>query len=163
MCVCVCPLKITGIRLACVPSFSFSRGTQHFTGTVSNEATSPEALLMRFCFSGSRPLHLGPLSSFPLHTLLFPLFFHVLLSSCFVISSFPLFARASVLALVCTCSSTTQFLGRPGLDNEVRLIGCPCAFGFSFIATTHTFAPSRPPSHVFILFVFPARAFAHSS
>ena len=39
VCVCV-PLKITGIRLACEPSFSFSTGTQHFTGTVSNEATN---------------------------------------------------------------------------------------------------------------------------
>ena len=104
-----------------------------------------------------------PFSSFPLHTLLLPPFFHVLLSSCFVISSFPLFSHTSVLALACTCASTTQFLGRPGLDNEVRLIGCPCALGFSFIATTRTFVLSRPPSHVFILFVFPARAFAHSS
>ena len=50
----------------------------------------------------------------------------------------------------------------PGLDNEVRLIGCPCALGFSFIATTHTFVPSRP-SHVFILFVFSARTIARSS
>ena len=45
----------------------------------------------------------------------------------------------------------TQVSGRPGLDNEVGFIGCPCALGFSFIATTHTFVPSRPPFHVFIL------------
>ena len=42
-------------------------------------------------------------------------------------------------------------LGRPGLDNEVGFIKCACALGFSFIATTHTFVPSRLPSHVFIL------------
>ena len=48
---------------------------------------------MRFGFIGSRPLHLVPFSSLPLHTLLFPLFFHVLLSSCLVTSSFSSFAR----------------------------------------------------------------------
>ena len=61
---------------------------------------------MRFGFIGSRPLHLVPLSSLPLHTPLFPLFFHVLLSSCLVISSFSSFARTVVPALVCTCTST---------------------------------------------------------
>ena len=44
----------------------------------------------------------------------------------------------------------TQVSGRPGLDNEVRFIGCPCALGFPFVATTRTFALSRPPFHVFI-------------
>ena len=88
---------------------------------------------------------------FPFTHLCFPLFFHVLLSSFFVISSFLSFARTSVLALVCTCTSTFTFnpgLGRPGLDNEVGFIDCPCALGFSFIATTHTFAPSSPPSRL---------------
>ena len=47
------------------------------------------------------PFHLFP----PSHTLV-PLFFHVLLSSCFVISSFLSFAHTSVLALVCTCTFT---------------------------------------------------------
>ena len=103
---------------------------------------------MRFGFIGSRPLHLVPLSSLPLHTLLFPLFFHVLLSSCLVISSFSSFARTLVPALVCTCTSTyilTQVSGRPGLYNEVGFIGCPCALGSPFISTTRTFVPSRPP------------------
>ena len=77
---------------------------------------------MRFGFIGSRPLHLVPLSSLPLHTLLFPLFFHVRLSSCLVISSFSSFARTLFPALVCTCTSTyilTQASGCPGLYNEV--------------------------------------------
>ena len=55
---------------------------------------------MRFGFIGSRPLHLVPLSSLPLHTLLFSLFFHVLLSSCLFISSF--FSFACVRALLHT-------------------------------------------------------------
>ena len=102
---------------------------------------------MRFGFVGSRPLHLVPLSSFPLHTLLFPLFFHVLLSSCLVISSFSSFVRTLVPALVCTCTSTyilTQVFRHPGLYNEVGFIGCPCALGSPFISTTRTFVPSRP-------------------
>ena len=103
---------------------------------------------MRFGLIGFRPLHLVPLSSLPLHSLLFPLFFHVLLSSCLVISSFSSFARTLVPTLVCTCTSTyifTQVSGRPGLDNEVGFIECPCALGSLFISTTHTFVPSRPP------------------
>ena len=103
---------------------------------------------MRFGFTGSRPLHLVPLFILsPFTHLLFPLFFHVLLSSCLVISSFSSFARTLVPALVCTCTSTyilTQVLGRPGLYNEVGFIGCPCALGSPFISTTRTFVPSRP-------------------
>ena len=101
---------------------------------------------MRLGLIGSRPLHLVPLSSLPLHT--FPLFFHVLLASCLVISSFSSFARTLVPALVCTCTSTylqKQVSGRPGLYNEVGFIGCPCALGSPFISTTHTSVPSRPP------------------
>ena len=110
---------------------------------------------MRFGLIGFRPLHLVPLSSLPLHTLLFPLFFHVLLSSCLVISSFSSFARTLVPTLVCTCTSTyifTQVSGRPGLDNEVGFIGCPCALGSLFISTTHThLCPVSSSCHVFIL------------
>ena len=63
--------------------------------------------LMRFGFIGSRPLHLVPFSSLsPFTHLWFPLFFHVLLPSCLVISSFSSFARTLVPALVCTCTST---------------------------------------------------------
>ena len=62
---------------------------------------------MRFGFIGSCPLHLVSLSSLPLHILLFPLFFHVLLSSCLVISSFSSFACTLVPALVCTCTLHT--------------------------------------------------------
>ena len=121
---------------------------------------------MRFGFIGSRPLHLVPLSSFPLHTLLFPLFFHVLLSSCLVISSFSSFARTLVPALVCTCTSTytlTLVSGRPGLYNEVGFIGCPCALGSPFITTTRTFVRSRPPvlSSFFCLLRARGRARAH--
>ena len=112
---------------------------------------------MRFGFIGSRPLHLVPLSSLPLHTLLFPLFFHVLLSSCLIISSFSSFARTLVPALVCTCTSAyilTHVSGRPGFYNEVGFIGCPCALGPPFISTTGIFVPFRPPvmSSFFCLF-----------
>ena len=59
---------------------------------------------MRFGFIGSRPLHLVPLFILsPFAHLLLPLFFHVLLSSCLVISSFSSFARTLVPALVCMC------------------------------------------------------------
>ena len=47
-----------------------------------------------------------PFHPFPFAHICFPLFFHVLLSSCFVISSFLLFAHTSALALVCTRTST---------------------------------------------------------
>ena len=115
---------------------------------------------MRFGFIGSRPLHLVPSSSFPLFThLWFSLFFHVLLSSCLVISSLCSFARTLVPALVCVRALlhtfSTQDSGRPGLYNEVGFIGCPCALGFSSIATTHLFVPSCPPPHVFILLPLP--------
>ena len=125
--------------------WNLSHSQVHTQRIQSNEArslgVSSEVWFHRF----SSPPFGSPFILSPSHTSVSSFFFHVLLSSCFVISSFPLFARTSVLALACTCTSTTQFLGRPGLDNEVRLIGCPCALGFSFIATTHTFAPSRPP------------------
>ena len=49
----------------------------------------------------------GSLSPLPLHILLFPLFLHVLLSSCLVISSFSSFACTLVPALVCTCTLHT--------------------------------------------------------
>ena len=113
---------------------------------------------MRFGLIASRPLHLVPLSSLPFHPLLFPLFFHVLLSSCPVISSFSSFARTLVPALVRTRTSTyilTQVSGRPGLYNEVGFIRCPCTLGFPFHSNhTHTFVPSRPPvmSSFFCLF-----------
>ena len=51
--------------------------------------------------------------------------------------------------------------GRAGLYNEVGFIVRPCALGFSFIATTHLFVPSCPPSHVFILLSLP-RAHLHN-
>ena len=89
---------------------------------------------MRFGLIGFRPLHLVPLSSLPLHTLLFPLFFHVLLSSC-------------------------QVSGRPGLYNELGFIGCPCALGSPLLSTTRTFVPSRPP--VMSSFFCLARAHVH--
>ena len=57
-------------------------------------------------FIGSRPLHLVPLFILsPFTYICFLLFFHVLLSSCLVISSFLSFARAFVPALVCTCTA----------------------------------------------------------
>ena len=104
---------------------------------------SNEVWLHRF----SSPPFGSPSHSFPFTHLLFPLFFHVLLPSCLVISSFSSFARTLVPALVCTCTSTyfqTQVSGRPGLYNEVGFIGCPCALGSPFISTTRFFVPSRP-------------------
>ena len=101
---------------------------------------SNEVWLHRF----SSPPFGSPSHPFPFTHLLFPLFFHVLLPSCLVISSFSSFARTLVPALVCTCTSTyfqTQVSGRPGLYNEVGFIGCPCAFGSPFISTTHTHTP----------------------
>ena len=99
------PLRDHSGRSTFEVRWNLSHSQVHTQRLHSNEAGS-QVLLMRFGFIGSRPLHLVPLSSFPLHTLLFPLFFHVLLSSCLVISSFSSFARALVPALVCTCTST---------------------------------------------------------
>ena len=118
---------------------------------------------MRFGLIGSRPLHLVPPSSLPLHTLLFPLFFHVLLSSCPVISSFSSFARTLVPALVCTCTSTylkKEVSGRPGLYNEVGFIGCPCALGFPFHFNHTHLCPVSSSCHVFIVLSL-ARAHVH--
>ena len=79
--------------------------------------------------------------AFPFTHLFFSLFFHVFLSSCLVISSFLSFAHTSVLALVCTCTSTCT-LNNPGFrsprfDNEVGFSVCLCALG-SFSSQPHT-------------------------
>ena len=126
------------VRAQCV---HFQRGLRRFSNEVWVHWFSPPP----FGF----PFHLFPFTYF-----CFPLFFHVVLSSCFVISFLFSFAHTSVLALVCTRTSTytlTQVSGRPGLDNEVGLVSCPCSLGFSFISTTNTCVPSRPPFHVFTL------------
>ena len=97
--------------------------------------------------------HLVPFSSFPPHTFLFLLTFFSCLPLLHVLSShsFRSFARTTVRALVCTRTSTSNSGFRSPGFRQRGFIGCPCAFGFSFIATTHTFVPSRLPSHVFIL------------
>ena len=76
--------------------------------------------------------------------------------------SFRSFARTTVRALVCTRTSTSNSGFRSPRFRQWGFIGCPCAFGFSFIATTHTFVPSSPFSclHPFVL---AARTFAHWS
>ena len=111
-------------------------------------------LLMRFRFIGFRPLHLFSLFILsPSHTFVFLVFF---MSFCLHVLSFHPFFRLRthrpwpwcVRAHLHTLSA--QVSGRPGFDNEVGFISCPCALGFLFIATTHTFVPSCPPSHVFI-------------
>ena len=55
---------------------------------------------------------------------------------------------------------SSQDTGRPGLDNGVWFIGCPCALGFPFITTTHSrlvsssfhvfsFVPLTPRTHTY--------------
>ena len=103
---------------------------------------------MRFGFIGSRPLHLVPLfHPFPLHTLLFPLSFHVFpcFMSCHLTPLFLLRAHNGPgLSLHAHIHGTLRFQGRPGSDNEVWLTVCLCASGPLFIATTYTFALSCP-------------------
>ena len=123
------------VRAQCV---HFQRGLRRFSNEVWVHWFSPPP----FGF----PFHLFPFTYF-----CFPLFFHVVLSSCFVISFLFSFAHTSVLALVCTRTSTytlTQVSGRPGLDNEVGLVSCPCSLGFSFIST------QTPVSRLVLLFMF---------
>ena len=109
----------------------------------------------------SSPPFGSPFILSPSHT---SVFFFSFMSSCLhVLSSHPFLC----LRVHRSCPSCVrahlliQVLGRRGLDNEVGFIGCPCALGFSFIATTHTFVPSRPPSHVLILFLSLLRAHLH--
>ena len=72
------------------------------------------------------------------------LFFHVFpcFISCRLISFLLLRTHGSALSMYTHHLLSTQALGRPGLCNEVVVIGCPCALG-SFSLQPHT-----PLSHL---------------
>ena len=59
---------------------------------------------------------------------------------------------------------STQVSGRPGLDNEVGFIGCPCALGFFLTSTTHThLCPVSSSFSCLHPFVFAARTLSQPS
>ena len=94
----------------------------------------------------------SPFHSFPFTHLFLLFLFMSSLASCPFISLLSFFCAHNGLglSLYAHIYLHTQVLGRPGLDNEVGFIGCPCALGFS--SQPHTLlSPSRPPSHVFTL------------
>ena len=108
----------------------------------------------------------SPFHSFPFTHLFLLFLFMSSLASCPFISllSFSCAHNGLGLSLYAHIYFYTQVLGRPGLDNEVGFIGCPCALGFSFIATTHTHFVSVLSSFSCLHpFVLAARAFALSS
>ena len=111
------------------------------------------------------PPFVSPFHSFPFtHLFLFFLFVSSLASCPFIsLLSFFCAHNGLGLSLYAHIYLHTQVLGRPGLDNEVGFIGCPCALGFSFIATTHTFVSVSSSFSCLHPFVLEARTFALSS
>ena len=96
----------------------------------------------------SSPPFVFPLHPFPFAHLCFPLFFHVLLSSCLVISSFLSFARTWVPALVCTCATLLQ----PRFQVAQVFIMRRVFIGCGSLSSHHPhLCPVWSPFHVFIL------------
>ena len=99
---------------------------------------SNEAWLHRF----SSPPFGSPFILFSFTHMCFHLFFHVLLSSCLVISSFLSFARTLVPALVCT--RAPRFQVAQVFTMRWLFIVCPCALG-SLSSQPHTLLPRPVP------------------
>ena len=125
----------------------------------SNKAGLPRFFNVRFGFIGFRPLHLG--SFFILSPPQTSSFLFLFMSFCLTFLSFICAHNGPAFSTFEHNLPSTQVSGRPG-DNEVGFIGCPCALVFPFIAATHTFVASRPPSHVFT-FLSMLRAHMHIS